>query len=233
MLLGGQEQSAQGPQHVEQGAIGAHGQAAGESVTLGPVAKRGGQGAELLFGRLKQLFAGPGVGLVDVVPGGEALDLAVAQQRGQGSLVELVQSKRVVGETAWLADDILEARERSVYKEDIILIGRVSFEELRALYQGARLFAFPSLYEGFGLPVLEAFASSTPVLLASNSSLGEVGGRAALYVNAQSVPDIAEKLERLWSDSELRAELVARGHEQLKKFSWDKCARETLDYIQS
>jgi glycosyltransferase involved in cell wall biosynthesis len=139
----------------------------------------------------------------------------------------------LAGETAWLADDILEARERSVYKEDIILIGRVSFEELRALYQGARLFAFPSLYEGFGLPVLEAFASSTPVLLASNSSLGEVGGRAALYVNAQSVPDIAEKLERLWSDSELRAELVARGHEQLKKFSWDKCARETLDYIQS
>lgn len=139
----------------------------------------------------------------------------------------------LAGETAWLADDILAARELSAHKEDIILTGRVSFEELRALYQGARLFAFPSLYEGFGLPVLEAFASSVPVLLASNSSLGEVGGRAALYVNARSTHDIAEKLERLWSDAELRRELVARGHEQLRKFSWDKCARETLDYIQS
>jgi len=139
----------------------------------------------------------------------------------------------LAGETAWLAEDILKAREHSAYKEDIILTGRVSFEELRALYQGARLFAFPSLYEGFGLPVLEAFASDVPVLLASNSSLGEVGGRAALYVNALSVHDIAEKLERLWSDDELRGALVARGQDQLKKFSWEKCARETLDYIRS
>lgn len=139
----------------------------------------------------------------------------------------------LAGETAWLSDDILEARGKSAYKEDIILTGRVSFEELRALYQGARLFAFPSLYEGFGLPVLEAFASDVPVLSASNSSLREVGGRAALYCNALSVHDISEKLERLWSEEELKTELVARGHEQLKKFSWDRCAKETLEYVQS
>lgn len=139
----------------------------------------------------------------------------------------------LAGETAWLAEGILEAREKSAYKEDIILTGRVSFEEARALYQGARLFAFPSLYEGFGLPVLEAFASEVPVLSASNSSLREVGGRAALYCHAESVHDIAEKLERLWSEESLRTELVARGHEQLKKFSWDRCAQETLEYIKS
>lgn len=139
----------------------------------------------------------------------------------------------LAGEPAWLADGILAARKKSAYKEDIILTGRASFEEVRALYQGARLFAFPSLYEGFGLPVLEAFASDVPVLSASNSSLREVGGRAALYCNASSVHDIAEKLERLWSEEELRAELVARGREQLKKFSWDRCARETLEYIKS
>lgn len=139
----------------------------------------------------------------------------------------------LAGEPAWLSEGILEAREKSAYKEDIILAGRVSFEELRALYQGARLFVFPSLYEGFGLPVLEAFASDVPVLAASNSSLREVGGRAALYCNALSVHDIAEKLERLWSEEELRTELVARGREQLKRFSWDRCAQETLEYIQS
>jgi glycosyltransferase involved in cell wall biosynthesis len=139
----------------------------------------------------------------------------------------------LAGEPAWLAHGILAEREKSPYKNDIILTGRVSFEELRALYQGARCFAFPSLYEGFGLPVLEALASALPVLLADNSSLREVGGDAALYFNAFSVNDIAEKLERLWSDQELRSELVARGRKQLQKFSWDKCAQETLDYIQS
>lgn len=139
----------------------------------------------------------------------------------------------LAGEPAWLSDSIFAAREKSVYKEDIILTGRVTFGTLRALYQGARLFAFPSLYEGFGLPILEAFASHVPVLTADNSSLREVGGDAALYCNAESVFDIAEKMKRLWSDEELRAELIMREEEQLKKFSWDKCAQETLDYIQS
>jgi glycosyltransferase involved in cell wall biosynthesis len=139
----------------------------------------------------------------------------------------------LAGEPAWLSKSILSAREKSPYKNDIVLTGRVSFEELRVLYQGARLFAFPSLYEGFGLPVLEAFASDVPVLLGNNSSLREVGGNAALYVNALAVDDIAEKLKLLWNDAELRALLVARSQEQLKKFSWDKCAKETLKYIQS
>lgn len=139
----------------------------------------------------------------------------------------------LVGEAAWLADEIYEAREKSLYKDDIIMTGAVNFEALRALYQGARLFIFPSLYEGFGLPILEAFASRVPVLTTSNSSLMEVGGKAVLYANAMSVIDIGEKLERLWSDEELQKELVRRGGEQLKKFSWDKCAKETLEYIQS
>ncbi len=139
----------------------------------------------------------------------------------------------LAGEPAWLSEGILEAREKSAHKEDIVLTGRVDFETLRALYRGARLFAFPSLYEGFGLPILEAFASGTPVLAASNSSLREVGGRAALYCHAESVHDIAEKLERLWDDELLRAELVTRGRKQLQNFSWDRCAQETLEYIRS
>lgn len=137
----------------------------------------------------------------------------------------------LAGETAWLASEIIAARERSEYKNDIILTGRMGFEELRALYQGARCLAFPSLYEGFGLPLLEAFASGIPVLTADNSSLREVGGDAALYADALSVSDIALKLERLWNEEKLRAELVVKGYEQLKKFSWDKCAEETLQYI--
>lgn len=138
----------------------------------------------------------------------------------------------LAGEPAWLSDGILAAREKSPYKDDIILTGRISFDDLRVFYQGARFFAFPSLYEGFGLPILEAFASGTPVLTAANSSLVEVAGKAALYCHAESVPDIAEKLERLWDDEALRQHLVMSGEDQLRKFSWDKCAEETLAYIQ-
>jgi glycosyltransferase involved in cell wall biosynthesis len=143
------------------------------------------------------------------------------------------ESKLVLaGEAAWLASDILAARERSKYHDDIILTGRVSFRDLRTLYQGARAFLFPSLYEGFGIPLLEAFASGTPVLTADNSSLREVAGGGALYVDAVNVDDIAEKMCLLWQDRVLQQGLVQAGQGQLEQFSWDKCAEETLKYIQ-
>lgn len=137
----------------------------------------------------------------------------------------------LAGEEAWLAEGIIDVWEATASRDDIVLPGRVSFEDLRILYQGARLFAFPSLYEGFGLPILEAFASQVPVLTADNSSLREVAGDGALYCQTQDVADIAAKLEQLWQDETLRSDLVSKGNEQLKKFSWDTCAHETLDYI--
>lgn len=137
----------------------------------------------------------------------------------------------LAGEPAWLADSILRACEASPFKNDIVLTGRVSFEDLRALYQGARLFAFPSLYEGFGLPILEAFASGTPVLTADNSSLREVAGEGALYVDALNEADIAEKLSQLWTDQPLRMALREKAKHELVRFSWDTTARRTLDVI--
>ena len=137
----------------------------------------------------------------------------------------------LAGEPAWLSKEILEAKEESPYRDDIILMGRVTFEDLRALYQGARCFVFPSLYEGFGLPLLEAFASGVPVLTADNSSLREVAGEGALYCDATQTEEMAEKLVRLWEEKQLREELVRKGEDRLKAFSWDKCAKETLEYI--
>lgn len=137
----------------------------------------------------------------------------------------------LAGEAAWMASGILKQWEQTPSRDDIVLPGRLSFEEVRVLYQGARLFAFPSLYEGFGLPILEAFASGVPVLTADNSSLREVAGDGALYCQAEEVEDIAQKLEQLWGDETLRRDLIAKSQEQIKQFSWDMCARETFEYI--
>lgn len=137
----------------------------------------------------------------------------------------------LAGERAWLSDPIIAARERSPYRDDILLLGQVPSNRLPALYQGARYFTFPSLYEGFGIPLLEAFASGTPVLTADNSSLPEVAGDAALYANAFDTDAVAEKLIQLWNNEALRQTLITKGKERLRAFSWDTCTKKTLAYI--
>jgi len=137
----------------------------------------------------------------------------------------------IVGEKAWLSDAIVERMNRSPFSDDIIRTGKVPFRELPIWYQNARFFAFPSLYEGFGLPVLEAFSAGTPTLLGNVSSLPEIGGDATLYVDPHNESDIAEKLSRLWEDAALREMLRKKGLERVRLFSWDRCAKETLDCI--
>jgi glycosyltransferase involved in cell wall biosynthesis len=137
----------------------------------------------------------------------------------------------LAGEAAWLSEGILKRIAASPVRADIVHTGGIDFQSLRVLYQNARVFVFPSLYEGFGLPVLEAFACDVPVLVSENSSLREVAGEAAWYCDAFSVDDIAEQMTLLWQDDALRERLITRGGEQLKRFSWDKTAKETLEFI--
>jgi len=137
----------------------------------------------------------------------------------------------IVGEKAWLSDAIVDRMKRSPFADDIIRTGKVAFHELPIWYRNARFFAFPSLYEGFGLQALEAFAAGTPTLLGSASSLPEVGGDAALYADPHIGSDIAAKLSLLWEDADLRERLCSKGLERVKLFSWDRCAEETLDCI--
>ncbi len=139
----------------------------------------------------------------------------------------------LAGERAWLSQEIFEAKDHSPYCDDIFILGKIPSAHLPALYQGARCFAFPSLYEGFGLPILEAFASGVPVLTADNSSLPEVAGDAALFTDAFNIHMIAAQLTRLWTDETLRQSLITKGTERLKTFSWDTCAQATLSLILS
>lgn len=137
----------------------------------------------------------------------------------------------LTGEAAWMSEEIFRARNRNLFRNRIILTGRVSFADRAALYRSARIFAFPSLYEGFGLPILEAFAANVPVICANNSSLPEVAGDAACFFDAENIDELIEALFDLWNDEMKRQVLVEKGKEQLKKFSWNKCAHETAEYI--
>ena len=114
------------------------------------------------------------------------------------------------------------------YKEDVIFKGFVDDEQLRDYYRGARLFVYPSLYEGFGLPPLEAMASGVPVVTTLTSSIPEVVEDAALMVNPHDIHQLAATIERALVDEPLRQQLVARGHQQVAKFNWQRVARNTL-----
>lgn len=105
----------------------------------------------------------------------------------------------------------------------------LSVEELELLYASAEVLLFCSLYEGFGIPILDAFSAGLPVITSSVSSMPEVGGDGALYVDPYSVDDINEKLNTLFTDKKLRDEMVQKGFERVKQFSWEKAVLKTTD----
>ncbi|HEY1203369.1 MAG: glycosyltransferase family 1 protein [Bryobacteraceae bacterium] len=111
-------------------------------------------------------------------------------------------------------------------------LGFVPFDTLRVFFEAASAFVFPSLYEGFGLPPLEAMACGTPVVTSSVSSLPEVTGNAAMLVNPENVFDIARGIRDVLLDERLRADLIRRGHEQVRRFSWATAARQVLEIYQ-
>ena len=108
-------------------------------------------------------------------------------------------------------------------------LGFIPFDTLRVFHELAVAFVFPSLYEGFGLPPLEAMASGTPVIASAVSSLPEVVGGAAMLVNPENVFDIARGITEVLTNDELRENMIARGHKQAASFSWARTAREVLD----
>ena len=114
--------------------------------------------------------------------------------------------------------------------EDRIIYYQGSDELLANLYKYAQLFVYPSKYEGFGLPPLEAMHYGTPVLVSNTSSIPEVVGNAGMYFDPNSVDDMAEKMDYMLNDSILRKEYGQKGIVREKMFSWDKCARETVEF---
>jgi glycosyltransferase involved in cell wall biosynthesis len=115
----------------------------------------------------------------------------------------------------------------------LVFSGKVSEADLGALYRGAVFLVFPSFYEGFGLPIVEAFACGTPVITSNVTSMPEIAGDAALLVNPHDVDEIAQAMVRLHGSTELRSSLVARGHRRVAAFSWDAVARRIQAAVQA
>lgn len=155
---------------------------------------------------------------------------AFVQLAGQPELsnVQLV----LAGKKGWLYDTLFARVSQLGLDGRVVFPGYVPDEDLPALLSGAIAFVYPSLYEGFGIPVLEAGACGVPVITSNTSSLPEVAGDAALLVDPHDVDAIADAMYRIITDEALRAELARRGLENVKRFSWEKCARETLAVLE-
>jgi glycosyltransferase involved in cell wall biosynthesis len=137
----------------------------------------------------------------------------------------------ITGGRGWMYDEIFEAASRWNVQDRVRFPEFVADEDLPALYVEALLFVYPSLYEGFGLPVAEAMACGTPVVCSNTSSLPEVAGDAALYFDPRNVDDIARALHRGLTDPALGATLRARGLARVKQFTWENAARALREYL--
>jgi glycosyltransferase involved in cell wall biosynthesis len=136
----------------------------------------------------------------------------------------------LAGGPGWNSAPVFEAVERLGLGERVVCTGFVSnHSDLACFYSAADLFVFPSLYEGFGLPLLEAMTCGCPITAAKTSSIPEVAGAAALYFDPASPGDIAACIKSLLEDAPMRSGLAAKGLVQAAKFSWDTCAQATLD----
>ncbi len=163
-----------------------------------------------------------------IQPRKNIIKLIQAYAKLQDRKVDLV----LVGKPGWLYDDIYKAPKKYGVASFVKFLGFVSEEDLPALYSGSEAFVLPSLYEGFGLPILEAMACGVPVVTSNTSSLPEVSGGRALLVKPKDVYDISYNLSRILNEEDLRWRLKAKGKEWSRRFSWEKTAKETVAVLE-
>jgi len=138
----------------------------------------------------------------------------------------------LAGPTGWMAEPILVRVKELQLEQKVLFPGYIAEEDKAALLSGALFFVFPSLYEGFGFPVLEAQACDTPVLTSMTSSLPEVAGKSAMLIDPLNEESIASCMAYLARDEAMRRYLVGRGRENLRRFSWQETAHVVADVIQ-
>jgi glycosyltransferase involved in cell wall biosynthesis len=150
----------------------------------------------------------------------DAFERLRARGAYDGSLV-------VVGKIGWKSEAVLPR----LKKQGVVHLDYLDARQLATVYRGAEIFVFPSIYEGFGFPLLEAMALGVPTIAARSSSLPEIGGDAALYFDPRKPVELETQLQRLLGDPALREEMVRRGEAQARRFSWTEAAEATLDVL--
>jgi len=138
----------------------------------------------------------------------------------------------IVGKKGWLYKKLFILLKKLNLNKEIVFTGYINDQELINLYKNALALILPSFYEGFGIPLLEAFNYRCPVISSFSSSLPEIGGNACLYFNPKKVGDLLDKINEIASNEKLRKELIKKGERRLKNFSWQKSAQETLAYLE-
>ncbi|MFH1838557.1 MAG: glycosyltransferase family 1 protein, partial [Candidatus Kuenenbacteria bacterium] len=153
---------------------------------------------------------------------------------------ELFQKKSIIkyqlviaGKEGWNAQKIHKKASLSIYKKEIIFTGYVSPENLNALFSEAKVFVFPSLHEGFGMPITEAMAKKIPIITSNVESLPEITAGSAILINPNKKEEISEALGLILNNEELRIKLIEKGFKRAKEFCWEKCAKETLNVYKS
>ncbi len=144
---------------------------------------------------------------------------------------ELLKKRYKVPHKLVLAGPIPRSGIFDTKRSDLKFLGYVSEQEKLQLFQNAEMFILPSFYEGFGMPILEAQSSGCPVITSNISSMPEVAGQGALLINPKNIEEIAEMMYKIISDSQLKKDLIEKGYENIKRFSWQKCAQETLNVL--
>jgi len=150
----------------------------------------------------------------------EAFERLRARYAYDGSLV-------IVGRIGWKSESLVPRLRQA----GVVHLDYVNARQLATVYANAEVFVFPSLYEGFGFPLLEAMSHGVPVIAARSSSLPEIGGEAALYFDPRNPAELEQELDRLLHDPALREDLVQRGRQQVRGFRWDIAAKKTLGVL--
>ena len=137
----------------------------------------------------------------------------------------------ICGQKGWGYKELIKWLEQQRSRENIIFIDYASAEDLPAIYNMAKLFVYPSLYEGFGLPILEAMACGVPTITSNRSSMPEVAGDGAILIDPDDTEELSRQIRNVFSNEGLALELQQKGFDQAAKFSWEKTARDTLAAI--
>ncbi len=152
---------------------------------------------------------------------------AVARENNKNINHKLV----LIGDASFGYDEVKYVIEEFNINGEVIMPGWIEEEDMPYIYNGATAFIFPSRYEGFGIPLLQAMGCHLPIAASSIPVFKEIAGEAALFFDPNNIRSISSAINRIITDDKLRKELIAEGNSRIKKFSWEKCAKETLDLI--